>query len=123
MQRTIVAGFAPPELSGKSMDDVSQASRKVLESGLASASAMSEKLGVITTEAGEFARDTAQRASDLLEAIPSAGTPEAALKLQAEYARTSYRAMVSQAARMTELYAELARDVYRPFEISLWRQR
>jgi hypothetical protein len=105
------------------MEDVSQASRKVLESGLASASAMSEKLGVITTEAGEIARDTAQRASDMLEAITSAGTPDEALKLQAEYARTSYRAMVSQAARMTELYAELARDVYRPFEISLWRQR
>ncbi len=105
------------------MDDVSQASRKVLESGLASASAMSEKLGVITTEAGEFARETAQRNSSLIEAITSAGTPDAALKLQTDFARESYRAMVSQAARMTELYAELARDVYRPFETTLWRGR
>jgi hypothetical protein len=123
LQRTIVAGFALPELSGKSMDDVSQASRKVLESGLASASAMSEKLGVITTEAGEFARETAQRNSSLIEAITSAGTPETALRLQTDFARESYRAMVSQAARMTELYAELARDVYRPFETTLWRGR
>lgn len=123
MQRTIVAGLAPPEFSGKSMDEVSQASRKVLESGLASASAMSEKLGIITTEAGEFARDSAQRTSGLVEAISSAGTPDAALRLQTDYVRETYRAMVTQGARMTELYAELARDVYRPFEISLWRQR
>ncbi len=123
MQRTIVAGFAPPELSGKSMDDVSQASRKVLESGLASAAAMSEKLGVITTEAGEFARHGAKRTSQLVEAITAAGTPDAALKLQTDYARETWQAFVSQAARMTELYAELARDVYQPFETTLWRGR
>lgn len=105
------------------MDDVSQASRKVLESGLASASAMSEKLGVITTQAGEFARDGAQRASALVEAMTSAGTPDAALRLQTDYARETYQAMVAQAARMTELYADLARDAYRPFEITLWRGR
>ncbi len=105
----------------QSFDEAARLSKALLDTGMTSASAMGEGLNAITAEAGDYARATAEKGAAALEALMSAGSVEAAAQVQAEFARAAYEGFVGQAARMSALYADLARDVCLPFELALRR--
>ena len=39
-----------------------------------------------------------------------------AFEVQSDYAKTSYEGFVAQATKMGELYTDLAKEAYKPFE-------
>jgi hypothetical protein len=41
---------------------------------------------------------------------------EKAFEVQADYVKTSYEAFVAQATRMGEIYADMAKQAYKPYE-------
>ncbi len=41
---------------------------------------------------------------------------EKAIEIQTDYAKSAYEGFVSQATKMGELYADLAKEAYKPFE-------
>ena len=41
---------------------------------------------------------------------------EKAIEVQTEYAKTAYEGFVAQANKIGELYADLAKETYKPFE-------
>ena len=41
---------------------------------------------------------------------------EKAIEIQTAYAKTAYEGFVAQATKMGELYADLAKESYKPFE-------
>jgi hypothetical protein len=99
----------------QSFDEAGRFGQKLMETGLTSMNAMTNGIQAITTEAGDYARRSCEEGAAAIEAIVSA-TPGEAARLQADYARSAYEAFVGQASRMSALYADLARDVYSPFE-------
>ena len=44
---------------------------------------------------------------------------EKAIELQTEYAKTSYEGFVAKATKIGELYSDLAKESYKPFETLL----
>ncbi len=38
------------------------------------------------------------------------------MEIQADYAKTAYEGFVAQATKISELYADLAKETYKPFE-------
>ena len=38
------------------------------------------------------------------------------MQLQMDFARQAYESFIGQASRMGELYADMAKEVYKPFE-------
>jgi hypothetical protein len=51
-----------------------------------------------------------------LEKLTSAKTIDKAMEVQNEYLRSSYQDFVTQSTKLTELYSELAKEAYKPFE-------
>ena len=41
---------------------------------------------------------------------------EKAIEVQTEYAKTAYEGFVAKASKISELYADLAKETYKPFE-------
>ncbi len=41
---------------------------------------------------------------------------EKAIELQTEYAKTAYEGFVAEATKISEMYADLAKESYKPFE-------
>ena len=39
-----------------------------------------------------------------------------AIEVQTDYAKSSYETFVAEATKLGELYSDLARDIYRPYE-------
>jgi hypothetical protein len=40
-----------------------------------------------------------------------------AIEVQTEYAKTAYEGFVAKASKIGELYADLAKETYKPFEV------
>ena len=51
-----------------------------------------------------------------VEKLFGAKTLEKAIEVQTEYAKKAYEGFVAEATKLGELYTDLAREVYKPFE-------
>jgi phasin family protein len=100
----------------RSFEEVDAVGREFVDSGLKSFASLSQGIQAIALDAAEYARKTCEEGSAALQRFTAAKSPEAAFEIQSGYARSAYEGFVAEAARMTELYAELARDAYKLFE-------
>jgi hypothetical protein len=86
------------------------------ERGAESLASLSSGVQAIAAEATEYARKSVEAGGSFVEALFSAKSLEDAVDIQTEYVRRSYEAFVTEASRLGELYADLAKDAYKPFE-------
>lgn len=87
-----------------------------VESSARSLSSLSSRAQAIATEATEYTRKSIEANGEFVEALFSARSLEDAVDIQADHFRRSYEAFVAETSRISELYAELAKDAYKPFE-------
>ena len=70
----------------------------------------------IATEASEFSKKSFRDGIAHVEALASVKSPETALELQTQFMKSSYETYVSEMTKIGELYADLAKSAYKPFE-------
>jgi hypothetical protein len=92
------------------------AGKDLMDGGMKSFAAVSKNMQAIAVEATEYSRKAYESGSTAIEKLIAARSLDKAVEVQADYARQAYEGFVSQAARMGELYAELAKEAYKPFE-------
>ena len=97
-------------------EDFSRYGRDFAESSAQSLESLSSRAQAIASEATEYTRKSVEANGAFVEALFSARSIEDAVDVQADYVRRSYEAFVAEASRIGELYANLARDAYKPFE-------
>ena len=100
----------------QSFDEVSKAGKEFADAGLTSFAALSKNIQAITVEASEYSKKAFEAGSAAAEKLTSVRTLDKAFEIQSDYARQAYEGFVAQATRMGELYAEMAKDAYKPFE-------
>ncbi|MBU0582779.1 MAG: phasin family protein [Alphaproteobacteria bacterium] len=99
-----------------SFEDVAKVSNQYFDSSMASFSAVTKGAQAISTEATSYAKKALENGSATMEKLLSADSIETAVAVQTDYAKAAYEGFVSEATRMAELYADLAKDAYKPFE-------
>ena len=52
------------------------------------------------------------------EALAGVKSVESAFELQSTYVKTAYESFVAEATKINEMYADLAKSVYKPYEFS-----
>jgi Uncharacterized conserved protein len=95
-------------------DDASRKSRETMEEMLKSYSEMAKGFQTIAAEAGNYSRRSFQDVATFMESLMSARGVEDVYQLQADYMKSSYDAFVAEAAKLSELYADLAKSAYAP---------
>lgn len=100
-------------------DEASSKGREVMDGMLKSYAEMSRGFQAIAAEAAEYSRKSYQDGVAHVEALTSVTTPEAVFELQATYLRSTYESAVSEMSRMAELYADLGKLAYKPYESPL----
>ena len=100
----------------QSFEDAGKAGKEFVDSGLKSFASLSKNAQAISVEASEYSKKAFDAGSAALEKLVSAKSLDKAIEVQTDYARQAYEGFVAQATRMGELYAEMARDAYKPFE-------
>lgn len=99
-----------------SFEDAGKFGKEFMDSGLKSFATVSKNAQTIAVEAGEYSKKAFEAGSAAAEKLVSAKSLDKAFEIQTDYARQAYEGFVAQATRMGELYAEMAKDAYKPFE-------
>lgn len=100
-------------------EDVSKVGKDLMDNNLKSIAAVTKGFQAIAGEASDYSKSSFEAGSAVVEKLASAKSFEKAVEIQTEYAKTAYEGFVAQATKIGELYADLAKDVYKPFEASV----
>jgi hypothetical protein len=100
----------------QSFEDAGKAGKEFVDTGLKSFASLSKNVQAITVEATEYSKKAFENGSAAVEKLTSAKSFDKALEIQTDYAKQAYEGFVAQATRFGELYAEMAKDAYKPFE-------
>jgi hypothetical protein len=100
-------------------DDANKVSKEAVDTVLKSYSAMANGMQTIAAEAADYSKKSFEQGASTVEKLSGAKSMEKVLEIQTEFAKSSYESFVQQAAKMGEIYADLAKEAYRPFERSV----
>jgi hypothetical protein len=91
----------------QNFEETSKFGKEAMDNGLKSFAAISKNMQAIAVEATDYSA---------AEKFLAAKSPEKALEVQTDYLKQAYEGFVAQATKMSDLYAEMAKDAYKPFE-------
>jgi hypothetical protein len=100
----------------KNFEDLQQVSKDNVEVALKSVGVLSKGAQAIAVEVADYSKKAFEDGTATLEKLFGVKSFEKAIELQTEYAKTSYEGFVAKASKIGELYADLAKESYKPFE-------
>ena len=100
----------------QTFEDAGKFGKEFMDTGLKSLATFSKGWQSIAVEATEYTKKSFETGSAAVEQLVSAKSLEKAIEIQTDYAKSAYEGFVSEATKIGELYAELFKDTYKPFE-------
>ena len=97
-------------------DDANKKSKETMDTMLKSYASMTKTFQAIATEAADYSKKSFEEGVAHLERITSVKSVEAAVELQTNYLKSAYEGYVAEATKIGEMYADLAKDTYKPYE-------
>jgi hypothetical protein len=107
----------------QTFEDAGKFGKEFMDNGLKSLASFSKGVQAIAVESTEYAKKSFENGTSTLEKLVAAKSLEKAIEIQTDYAKSSYEAFVAEATKLSDLYAELFKDSYKPFEGVVARTR
>ena len=76
----------------------------------------SKGMQAIATEVADFQKKSFEEGSAALEKLLGSKTLDKAFEVQTEFYKSAYEGFVSKATKIGELYADIAKESYKPIE-------
>ena len=89
-----------------------------LASNTTAASSFLDKVQAIVAEATEYSKKSIDDRLTFVEKLLGAKSLETIIRIQSDYAKTSYEDFVAQTKKMGELYSDLTKAAFKPFEVA-----
>jgi phasin family protein len=86
------------------------------EAAVASAGTYTKSMQAIATAYTDYAKKSYEDGTAFFEKLSGVRSLDKALELQTDYAKTAYETFVAESTKIGELYKDLAKDAYKPFE-------
>ena len=100
----------------KNIDEFQQLGKDNMDATLKSFGALSKSVQAIAVEMADYSKKVFENSTAATEKLIGAKSLEKAVEVQSDYVKSSYESFVAEATKLGELYADLAREVYKPFE-------
>lgn len=97
-------------------DEFQKFGKDQMDSTLRAWGQMSKGVQAIAAETADYSKKSFEEGSAALEKLLGARSFEKAVEIQSTYAKTAYEGFVAQATRLGEIYADIAKESYKPFE-------
>jgi hypothetical protein len=105
----------------KNFDDMQRYGKDHMDLTMRAWGQVSKGVQAIAAETADYSKRSFEEGSAALEKLLGAKSLEKAIEIQTAYAKTAYEGFVAQATKMGELYADLAKESYKPFETLVGR--
>lgn len=99
----------------KNFDGV-QFSQETLDTAVKNFNTATKSVQAIAVELAEYSKKSFEESAAVLEKMLGAKSLEKAIELQQEYVKNSYEGFMAKAAKVGELYGDLAKEAYKPYE-------
>jgi hypothetical protein len=100
----------------KNFEDLQQVSKENVDIAMKSMGALSKGTQAIAVEVADYSKKSFEDGTAALEKLFGVKSFEKAVEVQTEYAKAAYEGFVAKASKIGELYADLAKETYKPFE-------
>jgi hypothetical protein len=103
----------------KNFEDIQKLGKDNFEVAIKSFGALSKGMQAIAVEVADYSKKSFEDGSSTFEKLIGAKSLDKAIEIQTDYAKTAYEGFVAGATRLGELYADLAKETYKPFEAAV----
>ena len=100
------------------VEDIQQYGKEHLETVVASATTLQNGIQTIATAYGDYTKKSFEDTRSYVEKLSGVKSLDKAIEVQTDYAKTAYEGFVAKATKLGELYADLAKEAYKPFEVA-----
>jgi hypothetical protein len=100
----------------KNFDEIQQFSKESADTAMKSFGAFSKGAQAIAVEVADYSKKSFEDSTAVFEKLAGVKSVEKAIELQQAYLKDAYEGFVAQATKMGELYTDLAKEAYKPFE-------
>ena len=78
--------------------------------------ALSKSAQAIASEVADYSKEAFEATAAATEKLLGAKSLEKAIEVQSDFLKTSYEGFVARSGKFSELYADLAKETYKPLE-------
>ena len=100
----------------KNFEDLQQVGKDNMDSALKCWGAVSKGTQAIAVEMADYSKKAFEDGTAAMEKLFGVKSFDKAIEVQTEYAKSAYEGFVAEASKIGELYADLAKETYKPFE-------
>ena len=100
----------------KNFEDLQQVGKENVDVALKSFGALSKSAQAIAVEVADYSKKAFEDGTAALEKLFGVKSLDKAIEVQTDYAKTAYEGFVAEATKIGELYTDLAKETYKPFE-------
>jgi len=98
------------------VEDFQQQSKEQLDATVTSARNVANGFQAIAAAYGDYSKKSFEDTKSYVEKLSGVKSFDKALEIQSEYAKTAYETFVAEAQKIGQLYSDLAKESYKPFE-------
>lgn len=100
----------------KNFDDLQKLGKDNVDIAMKQFGTVSKGVQAIATEVADYSKKSFEDSSVALEKLLGAKSLDKAIEVQTAYAKSAYEGFVAEATKLGELYADLAKETYKPYE-------
>jgi hypothetical protein len=97
-------------------DGANMFGKEFIDTSVKSFASLSQAAQAIVAETSDYTRRSYEAGAATLEQLAAARSLETAFEIQTDYARKAYEGFVAESAKLSSLYADMAKEAYKPFE-------
>jgi phasin family protein len=98
------------------VEEIQQYGKEQFETAVASAGNFQRGFQAIATTVGDYTKKSFEDGNAFVEKLSGVKSLEKAIEAQTEYAKSAHEAFVAESQKVAELYADLAKQAFKPFE-------
>lgn len=98
------------------VEEFQQYGKEQFDAAVASANSFSSGFQAIAAAYGDYTKKSFEDTKSFVEKLSGVKSFDKAVELQTEYAKTAYETFVAESQKIGELYSDLAKQAYKPFE-------
>jgi hypothetical protein len=107
----------------KSFEDLQTVGKDNVDAALKSFGALSKSGQAIAVELADYSKKSFEQGTAALEQLFGVKSFDKAFEVQTDYAKAAYEGFVAEASKLGDLYADLAKETYKPFEAAYARAK
>ena len=97
-------------------DTIQKFSKDNVDAALKSFGVVSKSAQAIAVETADFAKKSFEQSTATFEKLLGAKSLEKAIEIQTDYVKSAYEGFVAQSTKLGELYTNLAKEAFKPYE-------